>query len=490
MYSDRILLPQGETLLMTAEDAAAQFSSGMTIALGGFSTGIPKAIPISMARRKDLSDISLICAAARGADEFSEVAKSGVVSRFNGFQFVSEMRKSIDRGEIIYSDFHLGQLATKVRGGVLGKIDFAVIECCKINADGSLVPSIAAGISDALVEQAENILIEINLSCPLALEGFHDFCPGSLAPISSVTERLGNNYIPCPPSKIRGIVITELSEENIRFRDTTPLYDSIAENVLRLVKSEIASGHIPENFVFQSGVGGVANAMLEGFGKGGFKNLRMYSEILANTAFGFIKSGMICEASTTTMDLSLEALGEFYRNIDFYKPRIVIRPLEISNGLAQIQSIVDLAINTAVETDIYGNVNSTNSLGSHMLYGIGGSNDFARNSKIGIFITPSTAKDGKVSCIVPMVSHVDSTEHDVDVIVTEFGFADLRGKSPKERASLIIENCAHPDFRDGLYDYYEGALDVCGPCQTPHDLTKALSWHRRFLETGSMREQN
>ncbi|MEF9971328.1 MAG: acetyl-CoA hydrolase/transferase C-terminal domain-containing protein, partial [Oscillospiraceae bacterium] len=123
-----------------------------------------------------------------------------------------------------------------------------------------------------------------------------------------------------------------------------------------------------------------------------------------------------------------------------------------------------------------------------MINGLGGSNDFCRNAKLSIFTTPSTAKRGAISRIVPMASHVDSTEHDVDILVTEHGFADLRGKSPKERVSLIIENCAHPDYRQALRDYYEGALDICGPCQTPHDLSKALSWHQRFLETGTMQE--
>ena len=74
-----------------------------------------------------------------------------------------------------------------------------------------------------------------------------------------------------------------------------------------------------------------------------------------------------------------------------------------------------------IEADIYGNVNSTHIMGSSIQNGIGGSGDFARNAYISMFLSPSTAKSGAISCIVPMVSHVDHTEHDVHVIVTEQG---------------------------------------------------------------------
>ncbi|TKI78799.1 acetyl-CoA hydrolase, partial [Bacillus wiedmannii] len=104
--------------------------------------------------------------------------------------------------------------------------------------------------------------------------------------------------------------------------------------------------------------------------------------------------------------------------------------------------------NTALELDIYGNVNSTHVLGTKMMNGIGGSGDFARNARLAIFVTKSIAKGGNISSIVPFVSHVDHTEHDVDVIVTEQGYADLRGLAPRERVELIIENCVHPMYRD------------------------------------------
>ena len=125
-------------------------------------------------------------------------------------------------------------------------------------------------------------------------------------------------------------------------------------------------------------------------------------------------------------------------------------------------------------------------MGTKMMNGIGGSGDFTRNSHFSFFVSPSTAKGGAISAIVPMVSHHDHTEHDVMFLVTEQGFADLRGKSPRQRAKLIIDNCSHPDYRPMLQDYYDRA-EKAGSLHTPHLLTEALSWHQRFVETGDMR---
>ena len=148
-----------------------------------------------------------------------------------------------------------------------------------------------------------------------------------------------------------------------------------------------------------------------------------------------------------------------------------------------------IAMNTAVEADIYGNVNSSQMNGTTVYNGIGGSGDYARNSSISIFMTNSVAKNGAISSIVPMVTHVDHTEHDVDVLVTEQGYADLRGLSPKERAVRIIENCAHPNYRPQLRAYFEAACAACHDSQTPHLLDRCFSFHQRLRETGTMLEK-
>ncbi|MEG2104185.1 MAG: acetyl-CoA hydrolase/transferase C-terminal domain-containing protein [Oscillospiraceae bacterium] len=487
MYNDRILSPELSSRVMSLSDAASLIKPGMTIALSGFSTGYPKAIPCEILRQGTAKDLKVFSGAAKGDGLLTAIAHSGMVSRFGAFQLGREMRKTINRGEIAYSDIHLSQLAHKLKNGTYGKIDFAIIECCKIKEDGGIVPSLSAGIVDAILDCADKVLLEVNLALPEEIEGMHDFCSDTKAPIVNILDRLGDTLLRCDPAKIAGIVITDLPEEEIHFRDTNELYLQIAKHVVAMIKKDIDAHRLPPNFTFQSGVGGVANAVLNGFNEGGFHDLNMYTEIMADQAFSFVKSGLVRAVTTTSLDLSTTALKEFYSDIPYYKERIVIRPQAVTNGASYIEAMGLVAMNTAVEADIYGNINSTNSLGSQILNGIGGSNDFCRSAELSIFITPSTAKNGAISSIVPMVTHVDNSEHDVDVIVTEYGYADLRGKSPKERVTEIIENCAHPDYRQGLRDYYAGALELCGPCQTPHDLENAFSWHLRYQKTGTMR---
>ncbi|WP_285720120.1 acetyl-CoA hydrolase/transferase C-terminal domain-containing protein, partial [Pelosinus sp. IPA-1] len=181
-------------------------------------------------------------------------------------------------------------------------------------------------------------------------------------------------------------------------------------------------------------------------------------------------------------------LERFYKNIDSYRKIMMLRPQEIANSPEVARRIGVIAMNTAIELDIYGNVNSTHIMGSKMMNGIGGSGDFARNAYLTCFFSTSTAKNGAISSIVPMVSHADHSEHDVDIFVTELGVADVRGLSPRERARVIIENCAHPDYKPMLMDYLERAEAATKCAHTPHILSEALSWHTRFLETGSMKK--
>src|SRR5664279_2499699 len=198
-----------------------------------------------------------------------------------------------------------------------------------------------------------------------------------------------------------------------------------------------------------------------------------------------LRSGTLSIASASALSLSAEYLAEFRDNLSFYRDRIILRPQEISNHPEVIRRLGCLAMNGMIEADIYGNVNSTHVMGSSIQNGIGGSGDFARNAYISMFMTPSVAKQGAISCIVPMASHVDHTEHDVHVLVTEQGLADLRGLPPRRRAQQVIDRCAHPVYRPLLQDYFDRAMRDAKGKHTPHILGEALSWHERFLAQGS-----
>jgi succinyl-CoA:acetate CoA-transferase len=205
-----------------------------------------------------------------------------------------------------------------------------------------------------------------------------------------------------------------------------------------------------------------------------------------------LKSGKVTSASATAFSLSPAMLDEVNADMATYREKIVLRPQEISNNPGIIRRLSVIAMNGMIEADIYGNVNSTHVMGSRIQNGIGGSGDFARNGYLSIFMAPSSAKKGTISTIVPMVSHVDHTEHDVQVLVTEQGLADLRGLSPRQRAKLVIEKCAGPDYKSLLLDYLARAEQLSYGKHTPHLLTESLSWHNRYLRSGNMkpREEN
>ncbi|MFR3499614.1 MAG: acetyl-CoA hydrolase/transferase C-terminal domain-containing protein, partial [Paraclostridium bifermentans] len=262
--------------------------------------------------------------------------------------------------------------------------------------------------------------------------------------------------------------------------------EKMAKNLISFLEKEVEAKRLPKNLLpLQSGVGSVANAILGGLVESKFEDLVVYSEVIQDSVIDLIECGKVKFASGTSLTISPERLDNFYENFSKYKDKLILRPQEISNSPEVARRLGVIAINTAIEVDIYGNVNSTNIMGSRMMNGIGGSGDFSRNGYLTIFTTESIAKDGKISSIVPMVSHHDHTEHDVMVIVTEQGVADLRGLSPKERAEEIIKNCAHPDYKDALYDYFNRACE--GKYKhTPHILEESLSWHKKFLDDGSM----
>jgi succinyl-CoA:acetate CoA-transferase len=300
-------------------------------------------------------------------------------------------------------------------------------------------------------------------------------------------DRIGEPYLRCPPEKVVAVVETHAPDRNTGFSPPDETSRRIAGHLVEFLEHEVARGRVPAGLLpVQSGVGNVANAALAELAQSRFENLTAYTEVIQDGMLALLKTGTFSVASATAFSLGPEALADFNDNARDYRDRIVLRPQEISNHPELVRRLGVLAMNGVIEADIYGNVNSTHLMGSRIQNGIGGSGDFARNAYISFFVTPSTAKGGAISSIVPMVSHVDHTEHDVHVVVTEQGLADLRGLAPRRRARLLIDRCAHPDYRPMLEDYFDRALSGAFGRHTPHLLEEALSWHARYVRTGSM----
>ncbi|WP_421617294.1 acetyl-CoA hydrolase/transferase family protein [Brevibacillus sp. TJ4] len=485
--------------IVTAEEAAAWIEDGMTLGLSGFTrAGDAKMVPIALAKRAKQESrplkVDVYTGASLGADVDAIMAEAGIVHKRAPFQADATMRKSINNGDMLFVDQHLSHTAELVRQGVIGPIDFAIVEAVAITEDGLIIPTTSVGNSNIFVEHAKNVIIELNVNHPLALEGIHDvYTPANQGerdpiPLTSVEQRIGTRGIPVDINKVKGIVISEVTDSPSTIVEPDAETAQIAAHLIQFLRNEVKEGRLPRNLApLQSGIGSVANAVFNGFLDSEFTDLTVYSEVLQDSVFELLDAGKIAFASGCSITLTADTMKRVTENFEAYRDKLVLRPQEITNHPEIIRRLGLIAINTALELDIYGNVNSTNVSGTKMMNGIGGSGDFARNSRLAIFVTKSIAKGGNISSIVPFVSHVDHTEHDVDVIVTEQGLADLRGLAPRERAVKIIENCAHPMYREQLLAYYEEAL-TCGG-HTPHVLEKAFSWHVRLAEAGTMLER-
>lgn len=484
--------------VVTAEEAASWIKDGMVLGMSGFTrAGDVKVVPLALVEKAKTESfkVDVYTGASLGPEVDQYLAEAGVIRKRGPFQGDPGIRNMINSGEVTYVDAHLSHNAELVRQGIIGPIDFAIIEAAAITEDGLLIPTTSVGNSPIFVQEADQVIIELNVAQLDALEGVHDiFVPGPQGkrdpiPMLNASDRLGTIGIPLDLNKVKGIVISDILDAPSTIVPADEETDIMANHLLNFLREEIKVGRLTTSLrPLQSGVGSVANAVLLGFKDSEFENLEVYSEVLQDAVFELMDAGKVSFASATSITLSEEVGNRVYGNFEKYADKLVLRPQEISNHPEIIRRLGLISVNTALELDIYGNVNSTHVSGTRMMNGIGGSGDFARNARLGIFVTKSYAKGGKISSIVPMVSHVDHTEHDVDIIVTEQGVADLRGLAPKERVGRIIENCAHPDYKEQLWAYFNEANEATGGHHTPHILEKALSWHVNLAKNGTMQD--
>jgi succinyl-CoA:acetate CoA-transferase len=500
--ADRVHHPAFLQRVMSAEAAAALIPAGANVGMSGFTgAGYPKALPQAIAAHAKAEHaagkpykINVWTGASTAAECDGAMAEAHALGQRLPFNTDPIARKAINAGEIDFIDMHLSHVAQHAWFGFLGPMHVAVIEVLGITADGLLIPSTAVGNNKTWLEIADKVILEVNTKPPAKMEGMHDIYYGTAIPprrvpiaLTHADDRIGEPYLRVDPAKVVAVVETHKGDRDNVFAQPDANSNLIAASIIDFLAHEMKMGRLPKEMLpIQSGVGNVANAVLAGLLTGPFENLLGFTEVLQDGMLDLLRAGKMSRASATSISLSGSAYRDFEENIDFYRERIILRPQEISNHPELVRRLGVIAMNSMIEADIYGNINSTHVMGTGMMNGIGGSGDFARNGYLSFFVTPSVAKGGKISCIVPMCSHVDHTEHDTQIIVTEQGLADLRGLSPRKRAQVIIDRCAHPDFRPQLQDYFDRAQRQ-GALHTPHILGEALSWHQRFVETGDMR---
>ena len=489
--------------IMGAADAAAMVNPGDSIGFSGFTgAGSPKEFPVALAARiKEFHDrgedfrIRMFTGASTAPELDGALAEANGVAFRSPYQSDPGMRAKINAGDTHYQDIHLSHTAKLMSMGFFGKLDFAVVEATAITGEGDLVPSSSVGANHTYLEVADKIIIEVNSWQTEELFGLHDIYYGmgigprrEPIPINHPGDIVGRPTFQIDLSKVVAVVQTDAADRNSPFKPLDDDSKAIAGHLLDFFDTEVAAGRMPQNlFPLQSGVGNIANAVLAGLLDSHYENLTSYTEVIQDGMVDLIDAGKITVASGTAFSLSPDMAHHMNEHARDYRRKIILRPQDVSNHPEVIRRQLVIACNAMIEADIYGNVNSTHVMGTRMMNGIGGSGDFSRNAGYSIFVSPSVAKNGAISTIVPMVSHHDHTEHDTMILITEQGVADMRGLSPRQRAEQVIENCVHPDYREQLRDYYAQALKVSKGIQTPHDLTRALGWHQRFLETGTMK---
>lgn len=486
--------------ILTGDEAAMLISNGDLVGFSGFTpSGAPSVVPTAIAKRAEAMHaegkefkIGVYTGASTGDALDGALARAKAVKFRTPYQSNGDMRAGINAGELEYFDMHLSHIAQELRYGFMAKPKFAIVEACSLSDDGELVPTGGVGIAPTICRLADHIIVELNEAMPASMRGMHDIYEPADPPyrkpieVLKVSDRIGSEFIKVDPKKIVGVVKTNVPNTVKPFSDVDEVTAKIGANVAAFLEGELKAGRLPKEFLpIQSGVGNIANAVLGSLGKNdSIPPFEMYTEVIQDSVIEMIKKGKVKYASGCSLTVSGGVMQEIFADIEFFKKHIVLRPQEISNNPEVVRRLGLITINTALEADIFGNVNSTHVLGTRMMNGLGGSGDFTRNAYVSIYTCPSVAKGGKISAIVPYVSHIDHSEHSVNILITEQGIADLRGKSPRQRAEAIIENCVHPDYRPMLRDYLAKAPQG----QTPLNLDNCFAMHKALQEKGDMHE--
>ena len=492
-------MPRFNTFPVISPDEAAAFiKHGDMVSFSGFTpAGGAKAVPRALAQKARAEhtrgrdfQIRVLTGASSGRVIDDELARAEAVSWRAPYQSGLELRRQINAQKVEYVDQHLSHVPQSVAYGFFGNLDYAVVEATEITPDGRVYLTTSIGASPTYLRYADKVIIEMNIGHSQRLRELADIAivppPPHRYPIHLYDPmgRIGVPYAVVDPRKVIGIVVSNEPDSVPEFSAADTVSQQIADHVVEFLQDEMKARRIPRDFLpIQAGVGNLANAVITALGAAAdIPDFYMYSEVCQNAMIDLMAQGRILGTSATALTITPAKLHEVVDNFDLFAQRIVLRPQEISNNPGIIRRLGVIAMNTALEFDIYGNVNSSHICGMQVVNGIGGSGEFTRNAYLSIFMTPSTAKGGRISAVVPMTPHVDNNEHSVQIVVTEQGLADLRGLGPQQRAIQIIDKCAHPMYKAYLWDYLRNAHTG----HIKHDLTRCYELHRNFMETGAM----
>jgi acetyl-CoA hydrolase len=352
--------------IVDVEETIPLFRDGMYLGFSGFAGGNPKLVPMALADHVEKNNLqgklrfNIFTGASIGLDVEDRWSALQMTKTRWPYQTADETRIRINKGEFDMGDRHLSMFAQDLAYGFYtkengGKLDLAIIEASKITEDGGIILTASVGVCPEIVVLAEKIIIEINTAVP-SFEGIHDIVMPELPPnkkpflLTKVDDRIGTTFLPCDPNKI--VAIVESKKHGVG-RPLLPSSENeirIAQHILEFFQSEVRSGRLPKNLLpLQSGVGSIANAVLNELAKGPFTNLTVWTEVLQDTILDLFDSGKLDFASGAAFALSPDGIKRFYANWQKYTKNTLLRSSQISNHAELVRRLGLIAMNTPIE---------------------------------------------------------------------------------------------------------------------------------------------
>lgn len=421
--------------IRTAEEAVKVIESGNRVYVHpGAAT--PEILLNAMCERyNELTDVEIIHILTLGVSPYSAPEMEGHF-RHNALFIGPNVRQAVNEGRADFTPIFLSEIPALFNRKIL-LVDVAFINVSPPDRYGFCSFGVGIDTTKAATENAKIIIAQINPNQPRAL---------------------GNSFIHIDKIDICVEVDEELKELkhglNSESDEEKEIYKKIGMNI---------AGLIEDGSTLQLGIGNIPDAVLHYLDDK--KHLGIHTEMFSDGVIKLVEKGILTNEKKTIHSGKIIAgfvLGskKLFEFID-ENPLIEFHPSDYTNDpfiIAKNDNMV--AINSAIEIDITGQV-CADSIGPKFYSGFGGQLDFIRGasrSKNGkpIIALPSTAKNGVYSRIVPTLARgagVTTSRGDVHFVVTEFGVADLYGKSIRQRAKALIE-IAHPNFREKLDNYF------------------------------------
>jgi len=411
--------------LTTPDDAVAAIQPGEVVYLGG-NAATPRVLARALAARAGaLHDVRVAHVLLLGDDPFAAAAAAGHISHLSWFVGPAD-RAAVVAGHADYVPCHLSQIPRLIREG-RPRIDTALLMTAPPDRHGLLSLGVEVLASLAAAECARRVIVQVNPQMPRVL---------------------GNCFVHV--DAVHAIVEAEEPLQELPPETITDVERRIAEHIVRLV---------PRGATLQLGIGGIPQAVIALLGDR--DDLGIHSEMISDGVMDAYEAGVISGRYKTRHRgkiVATFALGTraFYAWLH-ENNAVEAHPCDHTNDpyiAARNDKLV--AINSAISVDLTGQVNA-DSIGYRIYSGVGGQVDFIRAASLShggrpIVALPASARDGTVSRIVPHLAEgagVVTSRADVHTVVTEFGIAELYGRSITERVEALIA-IAHPRFRAEL----------------------------------------